>query len=202
MSTTSTSTAHGPAAVVAANGPNAPVGALPMMIPDDMLYEVVDGKIVEKEMGARDVEIAGILFRNLGVFAHTNRLGRALMEFVFRIDQGRDLQRRPDVAFVSHAKWPVQLRVPDVAVWDMVPDLAVEVVSPSNSADQVLEKTHEYFKAGVNVVWVIYPRQQAIYVYASPTQIQVLQVGQDLDGGDVIPGFRLPLAALFEDEAV
>jgi Uma2 family endonuclease len=201
MSTTSTSATLGPTAVVAGNGPSASSVALRVTIPDDVLYEVVDGQIVEKEMGARDVEIAGILFQNLGVFAHTNRLGRALMEFVFRIDQGRDLQRRPDVAFVSHAKWPVQLRVPDVGVWDMVPDLAVEVVSPSNTADQVQEKTHEYFKAGVGVVWVVYPRQQEIYVYSSLTQIRVLQLGQDLDGGDLVPGFRLPLAALFEDGA-
>jgi Uma2 family endonuclease len=201
MSTTSTSATRGPTAVVTGNGPNVSPTARPMTIPDDMLYEVVDGQIVEKEMGARDVEIAGILFQNLGVFAQTNRLGRALMEFVFRIDEVRDLQRRPDVAFVSHAKWPVQRRVPDVVVWDIVPDLAVEVVSPSNSADQVQEKTHEYFKAGVGVVWVVYPRQQEVYVYASPAQIQVIQLGQDLDGGDLIPGFRLPLAMLFEDEA-
>jgi Uma2 family endonuclease len=165
-----------------------------------MLYEIVDGKIVEKEMGARDVEIAVTVVQYLGMFARTHRLGRALMEFIFRIDQARDLQRRPDVAFVSHAKWPVHRRVPDVAVWDMVPDLAIEVVSPSNSADQLQEKIHDYFKAGVVGVWVIYPRQQEVYMYASPTQIQVLQLGQELDGGDVVPGFRLPLAALFDDE--
>jgi Uma2 family endonuclease len=47
---------------------------------------------------------------------------------------------------------------------------------------------------------VVYPRQQEVYVYASPTQIQVLQLHQDLDGSDLIPGFRLPLAALFQDD--
>ncbi len=117
------------------------------------------------------------------------------MEMVFRIDQATNLQCRPDVAFVSHARWPVHRRVPDVPVWDMVPDLAVEVVSPSNSADEVLEKIHEYFDAGVSRVWVVYPRRKEVYIYASPTQIQVLQLGQDLDGGDLVPGFRLPLAA-------
>ena len=90
--------------------------------------------------------------------------------------------------------------VPDVAVWDMVPDMAIEIVSPTNTADHVQEKIHEYFAAGVRRVWVVYPRQQEIYVYASPTEIQVLQLGHDLDGGDLIPGFRLPLAALFEDD--
>ena len=63
------------------------------------------------------------------------------------------------------------------------------------------EKIHEYFQAGVARVWVVYPRQQEVYVYVSPTQIQVLQLGQELDGGELVPGFRLPLAALFEDDA-
>jgi Uma2 family endonuclease len=190
-----------PAVVPSENGPGAPPSALVAAIAADLLYEVVDGKIVEKEMGARDVEIGGRLFMHLGTFAWTHRLGRALGEFIFRIDQARDLQRRPDVAFVSHAKWPVPRLVPEVAVWDMVPDLTVEVVSPSNTADQVQEKIHEYFSAGVVAVWVVYPRQRLVYVYASPTQIQVLKLGEDLDGGELIPGFRLPLAALFEDDA-
>ncbi len=170
------------------------------MVPDDILYEVVDGKIVEKEMGARQAEIAGILAQYLGTFARTHRLGRALIEFIFQIDQAKNLQRRPDVAFVAHARWAVHRRVPDVAVWDMVPDLAIEVVSPSNTADDVQGKIHEYFEAGVNRVWVVYPAQKEVYVYASPARIQVLQLGEELDGGDLVPGFRLPLAALFEDD--
>jgi Uma2 family endonuclease len=188
------------APVVTDNGTLAPATSVPMTIPDDMLYEVVEGKLVEKIVGARDIEIAGILGQYLGMFARTHRLGRALIEFIFRIDKAKDLQRRPDVAFVSDASWPVRLRVPDVAVWDKVPELAIEIVSPSNTADHVQEKIHEYFAAGVRRVWVVYPRQQEVYVYASSTEIQVLQLGQDLDGGDLIPGFRLPLAALFEDD--
>jgi Uma2 family endonuclease len=171
-----------------------------MVIPDDMLYEVVDGKLVEKIVGASELEIAGILDQHLGMFARTHRLGRALIEFVFRIDQAKDLQRRPDISFVSHARWPFHRRVPKVAVWDMVPDMAIEIVSPSNTADHVQEKIHEYFTAGVSRGWVVYPRQQEVYVYESPAKIQVLQLGQDLDGGELIPGFRLPLAALFEDD--
>jgi Uma2 family endonuclease len=200
MSNATASATLEPAVVPSENGRAAPPSALAVAIAADLLYEVVDGKIVEKEMGARDVEIAAILNQYLGMFARTHRLGRALGEFIFRIDQARDLQRRPDVAFVSHAKRPVQRRVPDVAVWDMVPDLTVEVVSSSNTANQVQEKIQEYFSAGVVGVWVVYPIQQLVYVYSSPTQIRVLKLGEDLDGGELIPGFRLPLAALFEDE--
>jgi Uma2 family endonuclease len=167
---------------------------------DDCLYEIVDGRIVEKDTGAREIEIATILGSYLFHFARVNRLGRALVEFIFRIDVEKDLQRRPDVAFVSHARWPFNRRVPDVPVWDIVPDLAIEVISPTNTAFQVQKKTHEYFEAGVTRVWVVDPEQAEIDVYSSPTQIQVLQLGQELDGGDLLPGFRLPLAALFEDD--
>jgi Uma2 family endonuclease len=183
------------------NGTSETAIALPGIVADDILYEVVDGKIVEKTLGASELEIAALLVEFLGPFARAHRLGRVLGEMIFRIDQGKNLQRRPDVAFVSHTRWPVRRRVPSVAVWDMVPDLAVEVVSPSNTADQVQEKVHEYFTAGVSAVWVVYPRQQEVFVYASPTRIQVLQLGDELDGGSLVPGFRLPLSALFEDDA-
>jgi Uma2 family endonuclease len=173
---------------------------IPGEIPDDGLYEVVEGQVVEKEMGARELEIASMLGHLLGGFARANRLGRAVVEFIFRINIPNNLQRRPDLAFVSHARWPVNRRVPNVPVWDMVPDLAVEVISPSNSAYDVQKKIHEYFEAGVVRVWVIYPDQAEVYVYSSPTQIQVIQSGQTLDGGDLLPGFQLPVAALFEDD--
>jgi len=101
---------------------------------------------------------------------------------------------------VSHARWPYNRRVPDVPVWDMVPDLAIEVVSPSNSAFAVQRKVHDYFKAGVTRVWVVYPEQAEVYIYSTPQQVQVVGVGQELDGGDLLPGFRLPVAVLFEDE--
>ncbi len=97
-------------------------------------------------------------------------------------------------------QWPFRRQEPDAPVWDIVPDLAIEVISPSNSADAVHEKTREYFEADVRQVWVVYAKGNEVYVYSSPKQIQVLQLGDELDGGDLLPGFRLPLAALFEDE--
>lgn len=201
MSIAPTSRAVESAPAVPENGIREPPGSFPAGVTDDTLYEVVDDKIVEKIVGAYEVDLATLLIELLAPFVRVHRLGRVFSEMIFRIDQVRNLQRRPDVAFVSHARWPMRRRAPKVAVWDMVPDLAVEVVSPTNSASQVQEKIHEYFRAGVSRVWVVYPGQQEVYVYTSPTQIQVLQLGQDLDGGDLVPGFRLPLAALFEDDA-
>ncbi len=169
-------------------------------VPDDMLYEVVDGQINEKIVGVHESEIASLLIGFLAPFLRSHRLGKVVGETIFRIDRPKDLQRRPDVAFVSHSKWPSNRRAPKVSAWDLVPDLAVEVVSPTNSATEVLRKVHEYFEAGVGRVWVIYPEQKNIHIYSSTNQIHVLQVGDELDGGDLIPGFRLPLSALFEDD--
>jgi Uma2 family endonuclease len=167
---------------------------------DDVLYEVVDGEITEKIVGVQESEIATLLSGFLFTFLRQSKLGRVVIEMIFRIDLAKNLQRRPDVAFVSHSKWPANRRAPKVSVWDLIPDLAIEVVSPSNSAAGVQRKIHEYFDAGVSKVWVVYPEQKNIYVYTSPTKIQVLQLGDELDGGDLLPGFKLPLSALFEDD--
>jgi len=85
----------------------------------------------------------------------------------------------------------------------VVPDLAVEVVSENNSANQIQAKIQDYFRCGVRLVWVVYPMQEHVHVYNSPTQIAVAQRTDRLDGGDVLPGFSLPLEALFatDDDA-
>ena len=178
--------------------PGAISGAI--AIPDDMLYEVVDGQLTEKTLDVRESEIASLLIGLLAPFLRAHRLGKAVAETPFRVDSLNDLQRRPDVAFFSAACWPFERRAPDTSAWDVVPDLAIELISPTNAAVLVQAKIHEYFAAGVSGVWVIYPKQKSIYVYSSTTPIQVLEPGHELDGRDLIPGFRLPLAALFEDE--
>jgi Uma2 family endonuclease len=80
-----------------------------------------------------------------------------------------------------------------------VPNLAVEVVSPTNTADDVLGKLNDYFQAGVERVWVVYPSQRQIYVYASPTEPKVLTEDDDLTDEVLLPGFRLSLRTLFDD---
>jgi Uma2 family endonuclease len=180
--------------------PVSPTTALAPNIPDDRLYEVVGGQVVEKTKGVYQTGIASLLVEILGPFARAHRLGQCFCEMLFRIDIAQDVQRRPDVAFVSHARWPYNRRVPNVPVWDMVPDLAIEVVGPSDMMSAVLRKVHDYFKAEASRVWVVYPEQAEVYIYSTPQQVQVVGVGQELDGGDLLPGFRLPVAVLFEDE--
>jgi Uma2 family endonuclease len=115
----------------------------------DLLYEVVDGHIVEKEpMGAYESLIGSFLNTCLDGFARTSNCGRAVSAMLFDLGAGLS-QRRPDVAYVSYNRWPRQRRVPRTQAWAVVPELAVEVISPGNTFEAVLGKVHEYFQAGV-----------------------------------------------------
>jgi Uma2 family endonuclease len=165
----------------------------------DALYEVIGGEVVEKsQMGSYPVEVASTLLENLGPFVRRSGLGRAFNEMLFQID--RTTQFRPDVAFVSHEKWPIGRRSPRRQPWEIVPDVAIEVISETDRAQDVLSKTGRYFQAGVRAVWLIYPDLEVVHVYESFTRIRVLTRDDILDSSEIIPGFQLPLGSLFEGE--
>jgi len=164
----------------------------------DGLYEVIDGRIVEKSMGAYECWLAAVIFGALNPYNTANPLGRVVPEMIFDLRPLVARERRPDVAFVSFERWARDRRIPRARSWAVVPDLAVEVISLTNTADDVAEKLEEYFKAGVRLVWVVYPGQSKVYAYTSTTEVRVLAPGDELDGGDVLPGFRLSLRDLFE----
>src|SRR5207253_1195167 len=86
----------------------------------------------------------------------------------------------------------------DPVEWDTVPNLAIEVISPTNTVVDLAQKIEDYFRSGVQVIWVLYPKQRMVHVWASPTQIDVVREQDELDGGSVLPGFRLRVATLFE----
>jgi len=123
---------------------------------------------------------------------------------LYLIDRTSNLQRRPAASFVSSQRWPRERRLPSDPAWDVIPDLAVEVTSTATTAETVLRIIAEYFRAGVRLVWVVYPTQIQVYVYVSPVSVRIVGLGDELDCGAVLPGFRLPLADLFgsEDEGV
>ena len=162
----------------------------------DRLFEVVNGKRVEKNMGLMQVHIAGILYRALAAHCDERDLGHALIEAMFRLPaDGND--RKPDVSFVSFLKWGKNQPIPEVNAWAVVPDLAVEVISPHDKAFEVLAKVHEYFDSGVQQVWQVYSVVQQVWVYTSPTAIRMLTNAEELNGDPVVPGFRIPVAKLF-----
>jgi len=167
----------------------------------EFYFEIVNGqRRVLPLKGAYELvlasELGGHLDRGGGI------LGRTVVQMLFLLQAEPKLCRRPDVAFVSHERWPANRRLPRTDAWDVVPDLAAEIVSRTNLADDIPLRVQEYFDAGARRYWLIFPSASVVYQYDadSPKAIHVLTREDELDGGEVLPGFRLPLATLFGDE--
>jgi Uma2 family endonuclease len=164
-------------------------------------YEIVDGRVVEEPpLGAWEGYVATTIGYLLNGFVRPNRLGRVAGEVLFILRTEPLLQRKPDVAFVSAARSPLTHQFKRGAAWDVIPDLAVEVVSPSDTAAEVQAKVAEYFGVGVRLVWVVYPDQEEVYAYESPRVVRIFGREDAVDGGAVLPGFAMPLAEVFEVE--
>jgi Uma2 family endonuclease len=161
-------------------------------------YEIIDGVRVEREpIGAFETVLASWLCYLMNSFAVGKKLGLAVNEVLFVLNAAGNLKRRPDVAFVSYGRWPSSIVAREPA-WNVVPDLAIEIVSPTNLAEEIDRKITDYFLAQVRLVWVFYPDSGRVYVYQSPTHVSILERTDTLDGGDVLSGFRLPIAGLYE----
>jgi Uma2 family endonuclease len=164
---------------------------------DDRFYEIVDGLPVEQPpMGASETFMAYELAKAIDQFTEPARLGRAVPEMLFRLRAEPSLQRRPDAAFVSSGRWPIGRKIPKGNAWEVVPDLAIEIVSPTNLANEIPAKVREYFEAGVRRVWVLYPDESLVYDYDSPLTIRAQRWGDPIDGGEVIPGLQIVLSEL------
>lgn len=174
------------------------VDPLMALYDSDLFYEEIDDQIVEVPgMGVYEAWIASqLLLRLIG-----QRMGRVVIEGMFDFKAATGKKRRPDLAFVSYERWPREKPVPRAEAWDVVPNLAVEVASPSNSANVILEKIADYFKVGIERVWVIHPMQRNVYVYTSPTNVTILAEQDELIDEQLLPGFRMALGELFDDTA-
>lgn len=165
--------------------------------PADSLYEVVDGEFVETPaMSAEAHWIAARLCFQLTRFVEEHTLGNVLPETLFVLDVDERLKRRPDVAFVSAERWPLDRRPPREGDWPVVPDLAIEVVSPNDVMTDVLAKVGEYFERGVRQVWVVVPAERQVYVYDSRHAVRIVAEPAALET-PLVPGWQLPIATLF-----
>jgi Uma2 family endonuclease len=175
-----------------------PQSALEVNLPEE-LFEVVNGQRREvPPMGAFAGLLASELVGFLRDFAKQHKLGLAVAEVLFTLRQQPLLRRKPDVAFVSYDRLPDPvLPAKDPAAWDVVPKLAVEFVSPTDFADEIIDRLRDYFDSGVQLAWVFYPRHRYVYVYESLTGIRVLTERDELDGAVALPGFRLRVGELF-----
>ena len=123
------------------------------------------------------------------------RLGITLVEPGFLLSEDPPTVRGPDIAFIARDNLP-RGGFPR-GFWKVPPDLAVEVVSPSNTRAEIREKVLEYMSAGARLVWVVEPRTRSVTAYRSRTEVHRLAGTDTLDGHDVLPGIRLPMADLF-----
>ncbi len=164
---------------------------------EDRLYELVDGVLVEKTMGTYEAYLATVIVELLSPFVRRKRLGFVLgADGMMRL--APDLVRIPDVSFISWDRLPSR-RVPRTPIAKLAPDLAIEVISRGNTRQEMERKLGEYFAAGVRLVWYIYPGPREAWVYTSAENHRVVHENESLDGGDVLPGFTLPLAELFAE---
>ena len=161
------------------------------------LCELVDGVLVEKPMGMRESCLAATLIMLLKPFVLQRKLGTVTApDGLMRLAVG--LVRIPDVAFIPWDHFP-ERRLPDTPIPDVAPELAVEVLSRSNTPQEMERKLAEYFDSGVRLVWFVDPDKRTVEVFTALEQSVVLQENQTLDGGEVLPGFSLPLADLFAE---
>lgn len=160
------------------------------------ICELIDGTLVEKPMGFRESMIAAALAAALRAFVNPRNLGVVTGEAgMMRLFAA--LVRIPDVTFASWERLGV--KVPTEPVPLLAPDLAVEVLSPSNTAREMERKRREYFGAGVRMVWMIDIDARTAAVYTAVDRFTTLHDSESLDGGDVLPGFSLPLRELFAE---
>jgi Uma2 family endonuclease len=161
-------------------------------------YELIQGEL--KTMAPAGYEhgtLAALITSLLLMHVRAQKLGAVTAsETGFKLASNPDTVRAPDAAFISQKRLdevgPVQ------GYWPGAPDLAVEVVSPNDLYTEVSDKVAEWLEAGSGMVVVVNPRRQQVFVHAPDTDVKVLGVDDTLDGGEVVPGWQLPIKELFE----
>jgi len=167
-----------------------------LAMPDEKSYELVGGQLVERKMGLESSWVGGRLLVRLGRFCEEHALG-----WVFNADNGYEcfahdpgLVRRPDVSFIRFGRLPGEVLPKGWA--KIPPDLAVEAISPNDTAYELDEKLEDYQKAGVPLVWVINPNSRTVRIHRGDGSVGYLHESGELSGEDIIPGFRCPVREL------
>jgi Uma2 family endonuclease len=165
--------------------------------PRKRLCELIDGVLVEKAMGYSESLLASLLIELLNAFVRSRNLGLVTApDGTIRLWAGR--VRIPDVAFTSWDRIPGRRRPPQ-PIPDLAPDLAIEVLSRSNTPAEMRLKRQDYFTATVRLVWEVDPEARTVSVYTGSSDPTVLTEADTLDGGTVLPGFTLSLRDLFAE---
>jgi Uma2 family endonuclease len=160
--------------------------------------ELVDGCLLEKAMGAREALLAGMIIYYLHLYLRKFPRGVVLgADGTLRLLPG--LVRAPDVCFISWDRIGAD-EFPDNPIPDLVPELAVEVLSRSNTRKEMVRKLLDYFNQGVLVVWLIDPRKKIAEIYRSPEEKDTIDINGVLECPEILPSFALPMADLFASQ--
>ena len=161
-------------------------------------YELVRGRLVEVPMtNYEHGEIEDNIMWLLNQYVRPRRLGRVTPgDAKFRLARDPDTLRMPDVAFVRADRLPPREQRRSYS--PVVPDLAVEILSPSNRSRDIADKVAEYLRAGVRLVWVVDPVTETVTIHTSSAEPVTLSANDEIAGGVVLPDFRCPVAAFFE----
>lgn len=169
-----------------------------MQLPDDgNVYELDEGRLIcMPPAGMRSSRVTVELLLRLCGFVKAHDLGFCSEGqggvLLFR---GPDTVRAPDISFISKER----AAAAGVGYYPGAPDLAIEVLSPSDRPSRVSRKVQQYLAAGARLVWVIDPEDRTAAVYRPDHEMLLLEADGVLDGADVLPGFRLPLAEIWVD---
>lgn len=163
--------------------------------PRKRLCELVEGILIEKPMGARESILASELNYLLARFVRPQNLGFLTSpDGPFRLSSGRI--RFPDLAFIAWSSLP-DGRIPKSKVLTITPDLAIEILSESNTTAEIDLKIAEYFAAGVRLVWIADPESRSLVAYTTPMKFRRFDADETVPGDPVLPGFELHLADWF-----
>lgn len=164
----------------------------------EMRRELVRGKVVETmPPGGEHGTLAGDIYMLIKLWLKQQGLkGYVAVESGYYLARNPDIVRGPDVSYIRAE------RIPDTGVpkgfWQLAPDLAVEVVSPSETADEVRDKVHDFLTFGTPLVWVVYPRSQEVIAHTPDGLARTYKVGDVLEF-DLLPSFSCAVAELFEN---
>ncbi|CAG0950643.1 hypothetical protein PLCT2_00170 [Planctomycetaceae bacterium] len=163
---------------------------------DSKFLELVEGRIIPvTPSGDEAGELALWIGYLLMGFVMTNDLGTvAGADTGFRIARNPDTVRSPDVSFITKAR----LRPHTGKFFEGAPDLAVEVISPSNTSTEMQEKIDQFFAPGARLIWLVYPGQRLVVVHYPGGTSKTFREDMTLEGGEVLPGFSLPVHEVFK----
>lgn len=167
-----------------------------MDLDNDRLWELVRGRVQQVRFGTgtkHSVSAMEIAYA-IRHYLETHPIGTVMPMRLYTTERDPDTVRIPDVSFVTRARFD---KMPEWKIPDMVPDLAIEVVSPSNTAKEVAQKVAEYLARGARLVWIADPKTRTVAVHAPNAVPYRLGAGEFLDGGDVLPGFRVEVGKIF-----